>query len=76
MARITHFEEQALERVSLHDGIAAKFHINDVDGRRILQVWTTGREDRQIPGKTSQTIQLTEASGRELFEILRKAFDL
>jgi len=56
--------------------IQRKLPHNDVDGRRILQIWTTGRPERQIPGKTSQTIQLTGDLGRELLHILKRAFDL
>jgi hypothetical protein len=74
MARITHFVERSLDRVSLHDGIEAKFHVSDVEGRRILQIWITGREGREFPGKTSQTIQLTAESGTQLLTILQRTF--
>lgn len=52
-----------------HYGVAR----ND-DGLKFLQIDTFGSEDRKQPGKQSQTLQLTEASARELWTILGREF--
>jgi hypothetical protein len=45
------------------------------DGSPILQIDTTGSQDRQIPGKQSQTLQFGRESAEQLFLILQKTFD-
>ncbi|MBC7669283.1 MAG: hypothetical protein H7236_12735 [Gemmatimonadaceae bacterium] len=42
--------------------------------KRVLQIDTLGSQQREIPGKVSQTIQLSEDSARELWLILGKEF--
>ncbi|MEO9337180.1 methionyl-tRNA formyltransferase [Mesorhizobium sp. SB112] len=74
MARIANFLPGKLNRVQLHDEIDATFYAHEYDGRRILQINTAGRPDREVPGKVSQSIQLDEKSGRQLFEILQTHF--
>ena len=40
----------------------------------MLQLETYGSDDRAIPGKVSQVIQLDEAGARELKRIIERAF--
>lgn len=75
MAFIEKFLANELERNSIHEGIDAKYTIFQRDGRSFLQIDTHGRSTREVPGKKSQTIQLDKNSGRELFEILKRAFN-
>jgi hypothetical protein len=44
--------------------------------RGLLQLDTFGSDERQIPGKQSQTLQLTVETARELMRILRDEFKL
>ncbi|SMH44856.1 hypothetical protein [Mesorhizobium australicum] len=74
MARIDVLERAELQRMQLHDPVEAKFYVSEVDGRKLLQISTFGRPTRDMPGKVSQTIQLDEAGGRELFAILKSTF--
>ncbi|MEL7468321.1 MAG: hypothetical protein AAFN27_07690 [Pseudomonadota bacterium] len=46
----------------------------EIDGNRILQIDTYGSQHREKPGKQSQTLQFTEESARDLWQILRKEF--
>jgi hypothetical protein len=41
-----------------------------------IQIDTYGREDREIPGKKSQTIQLDREGALALFAILKREFNL
>lgn len=43
-------------------------------GERLLQLDTYGSPERQIQGKTSQTLQLNAQSAKQLMSILREAF--
>jgi len=40
----------------------------------LLQLSTYGSEEREIPGKTSQTLQFTRESAAQLFRILKEEF--
>ena len=46
----------------------------DAEGSVLLQLDTYGSEDRAIPGKQSQTLQLDRAAAEELVGILRTTF--
>ncbi len=74
MARIEVFEEAELQRMQLHDPVDAKCYKQEYDGKKLLQISTFGRPTRDLPGKLSQTIQLDERSGRQLFDILKSHF--
>jgi 5-methylcytosine-specific restriction protein B len=47
--------------------------VPDGDGR-LLQLETYGSAERQIPGKTSQSIQLDRQHALELLTIIRETF--
>ncbi|MBA8904087.1 MULTISPECIES: methionyl-tRNA formyltransferase [unclassified Phyllobacterium] len=76
MARITDFEKGQMDRFQLHDSIEAKYYIHEYDDKRVLQISTFGRSSRQDKGKLSQTFQLDEESGRQLYAILKQAFGI
>ncbi|MGQ3214090.1 MAG: methionyl-tRNA formyltransferase [Shinella sp.] len=63
-----------MERLQLHGEVEAKLFVQDYDGRKLMQISTYGRPDRQDVGKLSQTIQLDEVAARELFEIMKAEF--
>ena len=48
--------------------------IYEVGGMRLVQLDTYGAEDRDIPGKVSQTLQLDDAAALQLVKILQAAF--
>lgn len=41
----------------------------------VLQLSTYGSEEREIPGKTSQTLQFPRESAEQLFQILKEEFE-
>ncbi|HEY4122974.1 MAG TPA: hypothetical protein VGM36_00085 [Rhizomicrobium sp.] len=76
MALIRHFIEKPMDRNSIHDEIEASVTSFEYDGRVFIQIDTYGREERQIPGKKSQTLQLDREGATALFAILKQKFDL
>jgi hypothetical protein len=74
LALVRSFRPLESERSSLHDPVEARFAVYHIDGKGFVQINTYGREDRQTPGKVSQSIQLDEGAARQLVSILRGAF--
>lgn len=74
MALIRQFERKHMERNSLHDEIDATYTVFERDGAKLIQIDTYGRDERQIPGKKSQTIQLDREGASALFNILKTEF--
>ncbi len=74
MALIRHFDRKHMERNSIHDEISATYTVFERDGRRFIQIDSYGRDEREIPGKKSQTIQLDRGSAQELYKILKNEF--
>jgi hypothetical protein len=74
MALIRHFDRKHMERNSIHDEISASYTVFERDGRRFIQIDSYGRDEREIPGKKSQTIQLDRDGAQQLYRILQNAF--
>lgn len=74
MALIAHFIEQSRERYTTHHPIDATYYVLGDGEAKLLQIDTSGRSDRENPGKLSQTIQLDKSSARALFDIIGKEF--
>jgi hypothetical protein len=63
-----------MDRNSIHDEIEASYTAFERDGRVFIQIDSYGRDERQIPGKKSQTIQFDREGAAALFEILKREF--
>jgi hypothetical protein len=74
MALVTRFEERPLTPPRLHSKVLCGYSAVDVQGTRVLQLETYGSDNREMPGKVSQVIQLDEAGARELKAIIERAF--
>jgi hypothetical protein len=74
MALITEFTELHKERNQLHGVVDCGYSIFEIGGARYLQLDTFGSTERQIPGKTSQSIQLNEDSAAQLKRLIERAF--
>jgi hypothetical protein len=77
MPLITKFEAKEPTRSQLQrTQVIGRYKIFTHDGqKRILQIDTHGSDQRQIRDKLSQTIQLSEASAKELWELLGETFN-
>jgi hypothetical protein len=76
MALIRRFERVDRDQYRTHDEINAKYMVFSREGRKLIQIDTFGRETRDKPGKQSQTIQLDKTGATNLFNILKREFDL
>jgi hypothetical protein len=74
MALVRSFTRKPMERNSLHEEVDATYTVFENDGRVLLQIDSYGRENRQIPGKKSQSLQLDKAGAAALFAILKHEF--
>jgi hypothetical protein len=74
MALIGEFSETQKERNQVHGVVECGYSIFEVEGARYLQLDTFGSTEREIPGKTSQSIQLNERSAAQLKTLIEKAF--
>ncbi|WP_029349789.1 hypothetical protein [Bosea sp. 117] len=55
--------------------VVARIKVFDTAGStRIVQIDTHGSDDRENPGKLSQTIQLGEEAAKELFDVLKETY--
>lgn len=76
MALVRNFEPKEMVRNSLHHEISATYSVFGEGDRRVLQIDTYGSEDRQIPGKKSQTLQLDRQGAEALAKIIAKEFGI
>ena len=79
MARINldTIEKLNKDRNTVHTPVTATYTMFDtVDGEHYVQINTYGKNDREIPGKASQSIQFDKESEKFLVDLLKKEFDL
>lgn len=75
MARVAAFVSSVHERERLHETkVECVWHTFTARGETILQLDTYGSDERQIPGKVSQTLQLDRETASSLVRILRDVF--
>lgn len=76
MAIVTRLERDTRSIRGAHPTkLTARYQVDEFDGKRLLQINTYGSDKRQIEDKQSQTLQFTEDSAKELFEILKSEFN-
>ena len=75
MAVVRRLEPNALERATRHSEVNCTYSIvSDPQGHRYFQVDTYGSNERQIPGKKSQSIRFSQEAIEQLKELLNKHF--
>jgi hypothetical protein len=72
MALVTNLQEGFKNRHTIHKQTECSYFIVDDGKKKYLQIETTGSDDRQIPGKVSQSIQFSPEAIRQLKEILSR----
>ena len=70
------FNPIAKNRNTVHDVASATYTSFDYDGKRLFQIDTYGKSDRQIPGKISQSIQIDKEMAKEIVQLLKKTFSI
>ncbi|MEP3233700.1 MAG: hypothetical protein ABJO30_12815, partial [Hyphomicrobiales bacterium] len=56
--------------------VTCRYLIDEIDGRKLLQLNTYGSEQREVPNKLSQTLQFDELAAKQLFNLLKREFSL
>jgi hypothetical protein len=75
MAWIVRFDEKSGSGKRQPTDVVAQVKVFDVSGSTlIVQIDTFGSDDREIPGKQSQTLQMGEEAAAQLFRILQKTY--
>jgi hypothetical protein len=74
MATVRNFEVKDLDRITSHSEVDATISLVECDGEKFIQIDTYGSRDRAIPGKTSQSLRLSETAFKKLSEIAGKHF--
>ena len=74
MARIERFEQRPIGGTKLHKPVTCGYSCYEADGERVLHLETYGSKDRKFPEKVSQSIQLDEATARDLKRLIERSF--
>jgi hypothetical protein len=75
MAVVTRFKRLKLSRPGIHPtSTTCAYTQFDAQGKRILQLSTGGSNQRQHPGKVSQTLQLDLSGAKKLHGVLLETF--
>ena len=64
------------DRNSVHTKVHATYTVFEIDGEKYFRIDTYGKNEREMPEKISQTIQLDKESAKFIVELLKKEFDL
>jgi hypothetical protein len=72
MALVTNLQEGFKNRHTIHKQTECSYFVVYDGNKKYLQLETSGSEDRQIPGKVSQSIQFSPEAIKQLKEILNK----
>lgn len=68
-------EKLEKERVFVHEKVYSTYSSFDNNGEHYVQVDTYGKNDRDLPGKISQSFQLDSESARFIYDLLKAEFD-
>jgi hypothetical protein len=74
VALIRTFVPTQKEANRVHDTVECGWTRFELDGEMYLQLDTYGSNQRQIPGKVSQSIQFDAESASALLRVLRQTF--
>jgi len=74
MALLNKLEKKSPDRHPVHKPINSTYMAFSDSGKRYVQIDTYGSATSQVPGKISQSIQLDEASAKQLWSILGKEY--
>ena len=73
---IENIERIEKERNSIHEKVYTTYSVFEKDNKRYFQIDTYGRNDRENPGKISQSIQIDKPVAKQIIKLLIREFDL
>ena len=74
MATVRDFTVEHLDNARPHDEVETIVRLVDCGREKLIQIDTSGRPGREIPGKVSQTIRLDKAAFEKLVETGKSYF--
>lgn len=74
MALVERFEKIVMQRNSVHGPVDCSYSIFYKNDEKFIQLDTYGSQGREIAGKKSQTLQLSEGAAKRLIKILSAEF--
>jgi len=72
MAIIREFEQLELKANARHIETKGGYSVQGQDGEKFIQINTVGSDNRDFPGKVSQTLRLSKGAIEQLAELARK----
>ncbi len=72
MAIIRRFEQLDLKANARHTETVGGYSVQGQDNEKFIQINTVGSENREIPGKVSQTLRLTKGAIEQLADLAKK----
>lgn len=73
---INNFEKIVKNRNTVHEEVYSTYTFFESGGKKYFQIDTYGKNDRDNPGKCSQSIQVNKQMAQVLIELMQKGFDL
>ena len=64
------------ERNLVHEKVYSTYTVFEKDGKKYVQLDTYGKDDREVPGKISQTLQFDRETARFIIKLLIQEYDL
>jgi len=74
VALLRDFSQLTKDRNTVHKPVECGYSIFEHKGERYLQLDTYGAAGRQLPGKTSQSVQLDASAAREMKALIEQTF--
>lgn len=76
MARIeeTRLKKLNKEKYFIHETVQATYSVFDKEGERFFQIDTYGKDNREMPEKISQSIQIDKNMALKLIKLLQEVF--
>ena len=74
MAIVRKFTEEAASRETKHSECSGKIRAIESGGEKFIQLDTYGSADREMPGKISQSLRLSEQAIQQIIRMAAKHF--
>lgn len=74
MAIVRKFTEEPASRETKHSECAGKLRAIETGGEKFIQIDTYGSAEREIPGKISQSLRLSESAVQQIIRMAARHF--
>jgi hypothetical protein len=74
MAVVRKFTEELASRNTKHSECTGKLRAVESQGEKFIQIDTYGSAEREMPGKVSQSLRLSESAVHQIIQMAAKHF--